>query len=223
MFTRQTSIAELSNCTNALCATIVCITLIAVSLMFISLSNAEEVKNMVKGGDFENDADKGQWRFVQGASDTTLKIDKGTAATGKASLFFEIDSADPDQAWKPYIEQAVTLEKGETYTLSGWFKAEKNRELRLVVQTTDDFKKWLNKRVVVETEWKEYWGTFTALGDKLLKIKFLNTSSGVSYWMDEVRFYKGEYEPTEREEVEKAVLTATGKAAITWATIKAQY
>ena len=198
------------------------ISLIAVSLMFIGISDAD-VENLAKGGDFENDADLSQWRVWQAAGVTTLTIDKKTAVTGKASLFVEIVKQDPARADSPNVYQSGhTAQKGETYTLSAWAKGEKNRHLDWKVRR--DGAPWtavLRDKVLIETEWKEYWVTDVSPETMPVQIAFENFGSDVNYWLDCLRFYEGKYEPSQPSQ--KQAVSATGKLSTTWGSIKAQY
>jgi len=51
------------------------------------------------------------------------------------------------------------------------------------------------KVIAIGTEWKEQWGTFTALQDAEVKIQpARNTCSDINYWLDGIRFFEGEYQ-----------------------------
>lgn len=182
---------------------------------------AEEIENLARGGDFENDADLGQWSFWRDGGAATFTIDEKNAAIGKASAFMDITKASPPEPWAPGLTQLpFNIKKGKTYTFSAFLKAEKNRELVLEVRFHGNGQtpQFLNKRVTVGTEWEEQWGTFTAQeSSSPVGILFVNTGSKVSYWIDGVRFYEGEYVPTKPGE--KAV-TSIDKLAATWAIIK---
>jgi len=185
---------------------------------------ADEIENLVIGGDFEEDIDMTHWT-VNG--DATIEMDKKEAAVGDASLFFEINGIDPDKAWQPQFRQvpygtAMAVEK-DTYTLSVFLKAESNRDIQIVVWYDPGDERVISEWVGIGTEWEEY--SFTAEWPKatLAGIRFLNAGAGkISYWVDCVRFYEGEYVPTEIED-EKAVVDSSNSLITAWASIKAQY
>lgn len=211
MSTRQTVLARL---------TIVCVSLIAVGLMFIGISDAE-VENLAKGGDFEDNEDMAKWRLNLGnAGVGTMKIDKKAAAIGKASLSISGINFDPAESWKPQIDQSdiVIFEKDTPYTISVFLKAEKERLLGMYSEIpVDPWTKVPNKVVTVSTEWKEYWATGIPPAPTVV-IGFKNEGSKVDYWIDGVRFYEGEYQPT----IPSQAVAATGKLSTTWASIKKQ-
>lgn len=200
--------------------TLVVASIIFISLMFISFTLAE-IENLAKGGDFENDEDIAQWNLNLGnAGVGTMTIDDDNAAIGECSLFIDGINFDPAESWKPQIDQSDIwiLEKNTVYTISAFLKAEKQRPLGMYSEIpVDPWTKVPNKVVNVGTEWKEYWATGIPPGPQVT-IGFKNEGSKVSYWIDGVRFYVGEYQPT----IEDQAVAATGKLATIWANIRSQ-
>jgi len=185
----------------------------------------EEIVNLVIGGDFEEDIDMTHWT-VNG--DAAIEMDKKEAAVGDASLFFEINGIDPNKGWQPQFRQlpwaiAMAVEKGKTYTLSVFLKAESNREIQIIVFYDPGDVRVISENVLVGTEWEEYSFTSEWPETTLVGIRFLNAGAGkISYWVDCVRFYEGEYVPTEIEG-EKAVVGSSDKLITAWGDIKAKY
>jgi hypothetical protein len=200
--------------------TIVFVSLITISLMYISLALAD-IENLARGGDFENDEDIAQWRLNLGnAGVGTMTIDDDNAAIDECSLFIDNINFDPAESWKPQIDQSDIwiLEKNTVYTISAFLKAENQRPLGMYSEIpVDPWTKVPNKVVNVGTEWKEYWATGIPPGPQVT-IGFKNEGSKISYWIDGVRFYVGEYQPTLEE---KAVMV-TGKLTISWGKLKAE-
>ncbi|MFC1715563.1 carbohydrate binding domain-containing protein [Candidatus Poribacteria bacterium] len=199
-------------------------------LLSSSLSFAdEEIENLVKGGDFEEDIDMSHWAaFSSGAATITMEKDKKESAVGEASLFIDVTGIDPAKTWNPQFRQlpygtAMSVEKGETYTLSMFLKAEEQRNIQLLVfQEVPSYVVRLTKTVTVGTEWEEYWVTSMIPESSLVAMKLLNAGAGKGrYWMDGVRFYEGEYVPTEIGGPQIAV-DSRSKFTTTWGSIKAQ-
>ena len=155
----------------------------------------------------------------------SMAIDsKEDAATGDVSLFIEILDLGAASAHRPNpsYKERLSLEKGNTYTFSACLKAEEPRDIVLKVRLFDVWTVCSQKRVSVGTEWDEYYLTFTSQEDVQAQagLCFNNTGSETNYWIDNVWFYEGEYEPM-LPGVERAV-AASGKILNTWAAIKAR-
>ena len=193
-------------------------------LNFGLLTAKAEIVNMARGGDFETAADLNQWSFWQDAGTATFTVDEDEVAIGTSSAFMEIVKLSVPEPWAPGLTQLpFDIEKGVTYTFSAFLKAESSRNVVMVVRfhgAGGNDPRFLNEQMTVGTEWEEYWGTFTAQESSTpVGILFVNTGSDVSYWLDGVRFYEGEYEPTEPV----GAVSAMNKVPTTWAAIKAQY
>ena len=205
-----------------------CLSVIATALMVWSLSSGSaisaEIENLVLNGDFELAGDLSHWSWDAQDAIGSLTIDnKEEAATGEASLFAEIldlGAALPHRP-NPGYNDRLSLEKGSTYTFSACLKAEEERDVAMKVRLFELWTVCSQKTVSVGTEWQEHYLTFTAQqdADALAGLCFNNTGSDVSYWIDNVWFYEGEYVPASPF-VDQAVMSA-GKISNTWAAIKA--
>ena len=199
--------------------------IIMACLLSSSLAVADEIENLAKGGDFENDGDIAQWSFEDSAA--IMTIDKKEAAVGERSLFVEIDHVLPDMSWEPQVHQTgFTFEGGQTYTLSSWFKAEEQRQIRLCIgEAGDPWGTWLSKTVNVGTEWEEFWTTgVMPVEVPVGRITPARNNAGfsdVNYWMDDIKFYEGEYVATEIE-VDKVAVFSRSTLATTWSKVKTQ-
>jgi hypothetical protein len=199
------------------------IVFLTVYIMGLNLAVCEEFEDMVRGGDFENgDADKIFWTLqTEGQAAAILTIDKKESAVGGASLYAEVIAIDNAAPWVPWIWQTQTVEKGETYTLSVFLKAEEERSIDLSIRDLVAPKQeHVIKSVMVGTEWEEFWATFTSPKDVDVKVG-VRGGPAVSFWIDGITFYEGEYEPTEVGGRNIAVAPMS-KRATTWASIKAQ-
>jgi hypothetical protein len=197
--------------------------MLCLSSLYLALAD-EEIENMARGGDFEEPTDREQWRLNLGNNGVgTMTVDDKEAAIGKCSLFIDGISFAADESWKPQIDQTnvQVLEDGE-YTLSAFLKAEEPRPVGMYSEIpVDPWTKIPNKVVNVGTEWEEYWATGVPPAG-IVTIGFKNEGSKISYWIDGVRFYSGEYIPTEIEG-QRIAVSPGSKVATTWSSIRAQY
>ncbi len=182
----------------------------------------DEIENMARGGDFETDDDRIQWNLNLGNASATMTIDKKDAAVGDASLFIDGIVLDPERSWKPQIDQGdiPIFEKGE-YTISVFLKGEASRPVGMYSEVlVDPWTKSPNQSFTITTEWVEYWATGIP-PDDMVGIGFSNGGSTVSYWIDGVRFYAGEYVPTDLDgDVPKIAVARKNKLATTWGKLK---
>jgi hypothetical protein len=194
-----------------------------VCLLSLDLAVGDEIEDLIRGGDFEEGiADKNLWTLqIEGQAGCILTIDKKESVSGKASLFAEVTSIDNAAPWVPWIWQTHTIKKGETYTLSMFLKAEEERNVVLNVRDLNAPKQeHFEKTVLVGTEWQEYWATFTSPKDVAAKVG-LRGGPAINYWVDVIKFYEGEYVPTEIDGQRIAVFPRS-RLATTWATLKAR-
>jgi hypothetical protein len=192
-------------------------------LMGLSMAYGAEIKDMAKGGDFENgDVDKGFWTLqIEGQAAATITIDKKESVIGKASLFVEVLKIDNAATWVPWVWQTQNVENGKTYTLSLFLKAKEKRSIDLSIRDLNAPKvEHVIQTVSIDTEWAEYSSTFTAPKDVELKVG-VRGGPAISFWIDSVKFYEGKYVPTQVGSPKIAVAPMS-KLATTWASIKAQ-
>lgn len=205
--------------------------LIGMVVLLVCLSNSnpaiaqdKEVENLARGGDFESAADFSEWNLNLGnAGVGKMELDKKEAAIGKSSLYISGIDFDPAENWKPQIDQGGfdILEDG-VYTISAFLKAEEPRQVGMYAELqVDPWTKSPSGTANVGTEWKEFWATGLPAA-AAVGIGFSNRGSKVNYWIDGVRFYAGEYVPTEVDGIQRAV-TPGSKLATTWGSIRTGY
>ena len=197
---------------------------LVVWLLSPGLAVSDEIENLVRGGDFEEDADLNQWGLDAKNSISSMTRDENTAAIGESSLYIEITQLDPEAGWVPNPTQHQhSFESRATYTYAAFLKAEETKQITMnVKQDGGEWRSYISETFSVGTEWEEFWFTFEAQEDApSMMLEFNNSSSLVNYWIDGVRFYEGEYEPYIPQEP-KAV-EAVGKLLTTWAAIRMQY
>jgi len=188
----------------------------------------EEIVNLVIGGDFEADTDMSNWSLHAAGGAATMERDKKESAVGNVSLMYEVDKIDPAAVWNPQFRQspygtAMTAKKG-TYTLSVFLKAEAASSVTMMIfSEVPAYTIRFQKNISIGTDWEEYWATGTVSEDAQVAIRFTTFSNECIYWFDNLRFYEGEYVPTELDDVQKAVVTIRNKLSTTWGEVKVQY
>lgn len=194
----------------------------------LAVADDDEIENLVKGGDFEDDADMTNWSaFSSGGATIVMERDNKEAAVGDVSVMLEVTGVDAASPWNPQFRQlpygtAMTIEEGMTYTLSMFMKADKPRDIQMLIfREVPSYEVRFSKTVNLGTEWEEYWVTGTAPEDSQVAMKLLNAGAGKGfYWVDGIRFYEGEYVPTFEEE--KAVALSESKLSTTWGAIRSR-
>lgn len=180
---------------------------------------AQDIENLAKGGDFENAEDMAMWNLNLGnAGVGAMEIDKKEAAVGEASLFISGINFDPAENWKPQIDQGgIDILEDGVYTISAFLKAEESRQVGMYAELqVNPWTKSPSGTANVGVEWEEFWATGIPAA-AAVGIGFSNRGSKVNYWIDGVRFYAGEYVPSEG--VQRAVAPGD-KLATAWGALK---
>ena len=193
-------------------------------ILSLAVGDDDEIENMARGGDFETADDRIQWNLNLGGgpASATMTLDNKDAAVGDSSLFIDDIVLDPDASWKPQIDQGdISIFEKDEYTISAFLKGEASRPVGMYSEVlVDPWTKSPSQTVTITTEWVEYWATGVP-PDDIVGIGFSNGGSTVSYWIDGVRFYAGEYIPTDLDDGEpKIAVTRKDKLATTWGELK---
>jgi hypothetical protein len=191
---------------------------LSVFLLVIGINAySDEVENLIKNGDFEDGLIEWNLR-TDGGSVAAMEEDKKEAVKGRRCVFINIDNVAGTDAWHLSLyQEGHLIEKGETYTLAFWAKAEGIRPVVCYIeQMVDPWNEYGRGSFQVGEEWQEYWITMTATLSEAIWPRIALGESDVSIWVDNVRFYKGEYVEEEELGKEKAVYPA-GKLSATWA------
>jgi len=132
--------------------------------------------------------------FVKG----DMMPDSTTKVIGEYSLKMDIREIQAGaETWRAQPKQTgLTLMAGQKYTWSFWAKAEAERQLQC--QVLVDVSDWrllgLDEPVNIDTEWKEYYKTFTCTEDYgNARITWLCAQTPVDFWLDNVILYEGDY------------------------------
>jgi hypothetical protein len=206
-------------CLDTHCLVIAALYLLVFSVIGIN-AYADEVENLIRNGDFEEGTIEWALRQSEGAV-ATMREEKGEAIKGRSCVFIDIDNVAGTDAWHLSLyQEGHELGKNQTYTLSFWAKAEEPRQVAYYVeQAIDPWDEYGRESVQVNEEWQEYWTTFTASISGAVWPRIALGESDVSIWVDNVRFYEGEYVEEEDLETQNAVGPAS-KLLMTWGRIK---
>jgi hypothetical protein len=205
--------------------------LIFLSLFFMACYSVLSVhaqvgENQIINGDFENplDPEKGQrWEFCCNLAQGKMDIDKKEFVKGKQSMLVTVNAIGA-VAWEPHVKIiGLKVEKGKKYTYSAFMKAEKQRSIVIDTRRAAAEIFFGNSGVIqISTEWKEYSLTVTATDTNDGDVMVL-TQLGVNRantWIDNARFYEGEYIPDPNLNVVPKAISPLSKVALTWASIK---
>ncbi len=207
------------------CLSIAVILLIAGLICSNLAVAAEEIENMARNGDFEGGL--GEWNLNQGirGSIATMEIDNKDSAEGKNSVYIKIDVAGADFHTVRIEQTNHKVENNQEYTMSVWLKVEEARNARFHIFDVAGgapFFTYLSEEFPVDTEWQEYFGTFDAAQDSdNVSISVRIGESDIDMWVDDIKFYEGEYVPSDEQEPE--AVEARDKLATTWGNIRVQY
>jgi len=200
--------------------------LIAICLSIFSAavgSNAyaDEVVNLIRNGDFEEGTIDWELRLSEGAVATMREINGEDVFQGQSCALIEIDNVAKTSAWHLALyQEGHQLEEGITYTLCFWGKADGLRPVALYVeQAADPWDEYGRVSIEVGEEWQEFSTTFTAAVAGPVWPRIALGESDRDIWIDNVRFYEGEYVEDNLEQEPKAVHPA-GKLPVTWAEMK---
>ncbi len=183
--------------------------------------NASAIDNIARNGDFEDGLDGWEVRQSEGTV-AMAEEDHDDSVKGGTSAFVEIDVAKGVTWHIALFQDNHFLDAGTEYTLAFWAKAELPRPVDFYMELKqapwDGFGR---KSIDLTEEWTEYWSQWVQgpnVPDAWLRIAVGQIST--NFWVDNVRFYEGAYEPDEELGRVRAV-DARGKAAMAWAELKA--
>jgi len=185
---------------------------------------ADEVVNLIRNGGFEDGIIEWELRQSEGAVATMREINGADVFHGNSCVLIDIDNVAKTSAWHLALyQEGHQLEEGVIYTLGFWGKADGFRPVALYVeQAADPWDEYGRIAIEVGEEWGEFTTTFTAVVAGPVWPRIALGESDIDIWIDNVRFYEGEYVEEDLQEVVKAVHPA-GKLPMKWAEMKVSY
>ncbi|MEK7398862.1 MAG: carbohydrate binding domain-containing protein [Candidatus Poribacteria bacterium] len=210
-------------------------------VMLISESAfAREIENLLSNGNFEKGvpapwAIGGKLRDNGGVGATMTVVDKLKDAKvpedpieGKLCLLVDVDKAAAAAGDVQFMtaNDPPVYKKGEKYTFSAYIKSNEKMRFHLLLSggSEDGFQPSFQSEIFTMTEkWEEYHLTTASmpLQPKATRAKFFVGYGPGAFWVDNIKIYIGDYEPTFPTKP-KAVEMTVGKLATSWASIKAK-
>ena len=187
------------------------------------------VENMILNGDFEEGP--AEWNVAARApAAMKMVIDAKEAISGDVSARLEIDNLGNRGTHDLTLDSQsqINIKKGKTYTVDFWIKAEEDRTITIDFLMNHDpwTRQFQVENIPVTTDWAVQFHTFEAtLSDPNMIFLFSfskasNVNAKVTTWIDNVRFYEGEFEEENLTGESPRAVSARGKAALTWASLK---
>jgi hypothetical protein len=195
-------------------------------------------ENLVVAGDFEDlifgaarmDTKQGAqgWTLEDGTccnrgAEYKWELDKKEFHGGKQSLkVIGVKASGTD--WHAKVRHdSTSMKGGKNYTAAFWAKAEKSRAVSLSVQLQHDpWTFFQGGNFDLTQEWAEYSKTFGAPQDidRDMWVGLAIAQSDVSFWLDDFRFWEGEFKDEIKAEPTPQAVEAGGKLAVQWADIR---
>ncbi|GIX06718.1 MAG: hypothetical protein KatS3mg115_1121 [Candidatus Poribacteria bacterium] len=185
---------------------------------------AETPENLIPNWGFE-DGVVAPWTAYGQA--VLSMADKQDAFAGSEALKIEVAAAGVN-FWDSGVQykgagENIFFEGGVQYTWAFFMKADPPVRINIKPElAVDPWTGYGEKQVDVTDEYQEFWTTWQTPADVVPASLTLHVAfNAATLWMDEVRWYEGEYIPYEEwgQEQPQAVDPA-GKLATTWAQLK---
>lgn len=181
---------------------------------------ASAIENIARNGDFENGLV--DWEIRQSeATVAAIEEDTDESIKGGASVFVDIELAKGVTWHIALFQDTHFLDAGTDYTLAFWAKGELVRPVDFYMELkADPWTSYGRQSINLTEEWAEYWSEWTQpenVPDAWLRIAVGQIST--NFWVDNVRFYEGEYEPDPELGRVQAVEPG-GKLASLWGDVR---
>lgn len=120
---------------------------------------------------------------------------------------------------------SIVFKQGKIYTLAAFFKSDDEMIIHLKAELMPDpWTGYGNATFTTTNVWEEYHITTPVIPADVnpARITFQFADKVGEFWIDGVRFYPGEYVPTEIEGQQQIAVATGNKLATTWGNVKAQ-
>jgi len=202
--------------------------ILSIGLSLITTVCVYAVENLLLNGDFEEGP--GGWAVAtRGTADMKYEVDDEESISGKQSAMFEVFDTGGGEMHDLTLDcqTPIRTKGGNDYTVDFWVKAEEERTIAIDLLMNHD--PWTNifriENIPVTTEWQVWYHTFEAdFTDENMVFLFSfsrssNMNPTVVMWIDNIRFYEGDFEEEDLLGKPKAVDPA-GKLAGSWGLVK---
>jgi len=190
------------------------------ALLLCVAARAGAIDNIARNGDFEDGLDEWEVRQSEGTV-ATAEEDFDDSVKGGASASFEIEVSKGVTWHIALFQDNHFLDGGTDYTLAFWAKAELPRPVDFYMELKEaPWTSYGRKSIDLTEEWVEYWSEWTQGPDvPAAWLRIAVGQIGTNFWVDNVRFYEGDYEPDPDVGRAQAV-DARAKLATAWGGIK---
>lgn len=187
-----------------------------VCALALSGNMAQAATNLIKNGGFEEGTTNPF--SVYGAA--TLKLDTTEKYAGNASCYVDVASKGANFWDSGFQYLNIEFEANTQYTFAAFVKAEAPKQINFKPElSADPWTAYGEKMMDITTSWKEYYVEFQPPVKVTPAALTLHIAADdVNFWIDNVRWYVGTYEP---ETIPTAV-DPKEKATTTWAALKSR-
>jgi hypothetical protein len=199
------------------------------ALLFgLGYAHSAEVENILQNGGFE-DGVVDPWATY---GDVTIEVVKSLKNAdidedpieGKNALYITVNSKGAN-FWDAGLQyRNLTFEKGKKYTLAAFLKLRKNIVLNINFKpelAQDPWTGYGEQQFTMTPEWQEFHITTPEFAADVApaEITFHIAFDEAEFWIDNVRFFEGDYAPPGDE---PQAVEAKGKLTTTWGDIKTE-
>ena len=148
--------------------------------------------NILTNYSFESGISPWVWLTKSKAKGSVVK-DTGTYAVGSASAKVNITNSDSKDWYLQLGQKGLSMNSGQTYTVSFYAKASKNRSITVLVQQDyAPYKEYFNTKLAITTDWQKFKYTFKpTVSDKRIWLAFNLAETIGQVWIDDVYFCPG--------------------------------
>lgn len=184
------------------------------SILLIPVMMSSAVDNLLENGDFEADTID-PWTTY---GDVEISLSTDDPVSDTQCLYIKVLSAG-NNFWDSGLQNKGHAFEAGTYTLSAFLQAEAERKINFKPElSVDPWTAYGAQEFTITTEWEEY-HTIAELPEKVdpASITFHIGYTEGNFWIDDVKWYEGEYVPSVPTDVQPS-----DKLATSWAKIKSQ-
>jgi hypothetical protein len=155
-------------------------------------SASSVIPNLLTNYSYEAGISPWVWLTKSRAKGSVVK-DTGTYAIGSASAKVNITNSDNKDWYLQLGQKGLSMNSGQTYTISFYAKASKDRSLSIIIQQDyAPYKEYFNTKLSLNTSWQKFKYTYKPdVTDKKIWIAFNLAETIGQVWIDDVYFCPG--------------------------------